>query len=68
MLADALGRPPTDPDARLAASMLVSTLVVAYGDALRAFREEQDPVAAFVRVMAQGFKGVDAAVAGTPYV
>jgi AcrR family transcriptional regulator len=68
MLADALGRPHTDPDARLAAGMLVSTLVVAYGDALRAFREEQDPVTAFVRVMEQGFKGVDAAVAGTAYV
>ncbi|APG03904.1 TetR family transcriptional regulator [Luteibacter rhizovicinus DSM 16549] len=68
MLADALGRPPTDSDARLAASMLVSTLVVAYGDALRAFREGQDPVAAFVRVMEQGFKGVDAALARTPYV
>jgi len=68
MLSDALDRPHADPDARLAAAMLVSTLVVAYGDALRAFREERDPVEAFAGVMERGFAGVDAAVAGTPYV
>jgi AcrR family transcriptional regulator len=68
MLSDAVDRPRADPDARLAAAMLVSTLVVAYGDALRAFREERDPVEAFVSVIAHGFLGVDAAFAGTPYV
>jgi AcrR family transcriptional regulator len=68
MLADAVDRPRADPDARLAASMLMSALVVAYGDALRAFRVQQDPVEAFVRVMERGFAGADAAVAGTPYV
>jgi len=68
MLSDALGRPHADPDARLAAAMLVSTLVVAYGDALRAFREGREPVAAFVSVMERGFSGVRAAFAQTPYV
>lgn len=68
MLADAVGKPHGDPAARLAAAMLVSALVVAYGDALRAYREEIDPVAAFVSVMDRGFAGVDVAVAGTPYV
>lgn len=67
MLADAVHRPHADPDARLAAAMLVSALVVAYGDALRAFREQQDPEAAFVSVMERGFVGVNATVVGTPY-
>ena len=68
MLSDAVERPPTDPGARLAAGMLMSTLVVAYGDALRAFREQGDPVEAFASVMERGFLGVDAALADTPYV
>jgi len=68
MLSDAVKRPPSDPDARLAAGMLMSTLVVAYGDALRAFREQGDPVEAFASVMERGFLGVDAALGGTPYV
>lgn len=67
MLAEAVDHPTGDPDARLAAAMLVSTLVVAYGDALRAFREEQHPVVAFVKVMERGFGGVNATIAGTPY-
>jgi AcrR family transcriptional regulator len=68
MLSDALERPHTDPDARLAAGMLMSTLVVAYGDALRAFRQQSDPVEAFMSVMERGFLGVNAAFGGTPYV
>jgi len=67
MLSDAVERPHTDPDARLAAGMLMATLVVAYGDALRAFREHGDPVEAFASVMERGFLGVDAALGGTPY-
>lgn len=68
MLADAAGRPHTDPDARLAAAMLMATLVVAYGAALRAFRGSQKPEAAFLSVMERGFAGVDAALAGTQYL
>jgi AcrR family transcriptional regulator len=68
MLADAAGKPHSDADARLAAAMLMSTLVIAYSDALRAFREKRKPETAFVRVMERGFAGVNAALADTPYV
>lgn len=68
MLADAVGRPHADPDARLAATMLMATLVVAYGEALAVFRQGRAPEAAFTRVMDRGFAGVDAALVGTPYV
>ncbi|WP_165190460.1 TetR/AcrR family transcriptional regulator [Caulobacter soli] len=68
MLADGVGRPHADPEARLAATMLMATLVVAYGEALAAFRENRKPEAAFLGVVDRGFTGVDAALAGTPYV
>ena len=68
MLADAVGRPHADPEARLAASMLMGTLVVAYGEALRAFRAKRKHREAFTDVIRRGFAGVDAALAGTPYV
>ncbi|MFK2917889.1 TetR family transcriptional regulator [Dyella koreensis] len=68
MLSDAAGRSHADPVARLAATMLMGTLVVAYGEALRAFREKRKSEAAFVRVMERGFAGVNTALAGTPYV
>ena len=68
MLADAVGRPHADPDARLAATMLMATLVVAYGEALAVFRQGRAPEAAFTRVMDRGFAGVDAALVETPYV
>lgn len=68
MLSDAAGRPHPDPVARLAATMLMGTLVIAYGEALRAFREKRKSEAAFVRLMERGFAGVNAALAGTPYV
>ena len=68
MLSDTVGRSPSDPEARLAAAMLMDTLVVAYGEALRAFRENRKTDAAFVGVMDRGFTGVDAALVGTPYV
>ena len=68
MLAEAVDRPHDDPCARLAAAMLMATLVVAYGEALRALREKEKPKTALMRVMKRGFAGVDAALAGTPYV
>lgn len=67
MLADAAGRPHSDPHARLAAAMLMDTLVIAYGEALRVFREGGEPQGAFTEVMERGFRGADAALAGTPY-
>ena len=68
MLADAVGRPHADPEARLAAVMLMGTLVVAYGEALRAFRARRKHREAFMEVIGRGFAGVGAALAGTPYV
>lgn len=68
MLSDAVGRPHSDPNARLAAALLMDTMVVAYGEALRVFRENGKPEAAFVSVMERGFAGVDAALVGTTYV
>ena len=68
MLADAIGRPHADPHARLAAALLVGTLVVAYGEALRAFRAKRKAGEALLSVMERGFIGVDAALAGTPYI
>jgi len=68
MLSEALGRPRPDADARLAAAMLMSTLVIAYGEALGAFRDGKEPGEVFVGVMERGFAGVNTALAGTPYV
>ncbi|ATQ44114.1 TetR/AcrR family transcriptional regulator [Caulobacter mirabilis] len=68
MLAEAAGRPRPDPCAGLAATMLMGTLVTAYREALRAFSQGQTPEPAFSNVMERGFVGVDAALAGTPYV
>ncbi|WP_346948557.1 TetR/AcrR family transcriptional regulator [Dyella sp.] len=68
MLADAVGRTHADPEARLAATMLVGTLVVAYGEALRAFRAKRKAREAFARVMERGFAGVNAALSATPYI
>ena len=68
MLCDAVGKPHSDSDARLAAAMLMATLVVAYSEALSAFREKRKPKAAFVEVMERGFAGVNVALAETPYI
>jgi AcrR family transcriptional regulator len=68
LLSAAVGRPVTDAEGQLAASMLMGTLVVAYREALAAFRSRRPPVAAFIAIMERGFRGVDAALAGTPYV
>jgi AcrR family transcriptional regulator len=68
LLADAAGVSPPDADARLAAAMLMDTLVVGYAEALRVFGQGDPPEPALVRVMERGFAGVDRALAGTPYV
>jgi AcrR family transcriptional regulator len=68
MFSDAVGKPHSDADARLAAAILMDTLVVAYGEALRAFRGKRKSGAAFASVMDRGFAGVNAAFAGTPYI
>jgi AcrR family transcriptional regulator len=66
MLSDASGKSQPDADARLAAAMLIDTLVVAYREALEAFGQKRKPETAFLRIMERGFVGVDAAFAGTP--
>ena len=68
ILSVAAGRPRSDPHAHLAAAMLMATLVAAYREALRAYRENRQPEEAFVRVMERGFAGVDTALIGTAYV
>ncbi len=68
LLAGAIGRPPQDPQARLAATMLMGTLVVAYTDALAAVADGRSPESALTAVIERGFCGVDAALAGTPLV
>ena len=67
MLCEAAHMPNFDPDGRLAAAMLMDTMVIAYGEALRIFRRKGDTGAAFLQVMERGFTGVSAALAGTPY-
>lgn len=67
MLSDAAGRPRSDPEANLAATMLMATLVVAYREALRVFRANRKTEVALMSVMERGFAGVDAALANTPY-
>ena len=68
MLADAAGMPHGDPHGRLAAAMLMDTLVVAYAAAMRAYRGKRPPEAAWMEMMERGFAGVEAALAGTGYV
>ncbi|MCF7752563.1 TetR/AcrR family transcriptional regulator [Bacillus subtilis subsp. subtilis] len=67
-LAAAVGRPAHDAQGRLAATLLMGTLVVAYTDALAAVLAGRAPGPAFSDVMERGFAGVEAALAGTPWV
>jgi AcrR family transcriptional regulator len=69
-LAEVVGRPPDDPDARLAASLLLATWTVAFAQAHEVFRRDEDAEAAkatFLAVVDRGTDGVAAAMAGTPY-
>lgn len=68
LLADATGRPHHDAGARLAAALLLSTVVVAYTEALRLSHAGAPTDPAFRQLLDQGFAGVAAALAGTPYV
>ncbi len=70
-LAESVGRDPTDPDAYLAASLLLATWNAAFIQAHRMFRQTQDTEkanAAFLVLVDQGTIGLKAAMAGTPYV
>jgi AcrR family transcriptional regulator len=74
MLAEALsagaGREPGDPDAQLAADLLLATWTVAFLQAHRTFRQkhsEKAAKAAFLALVDKGSIGIEAAMARTPY-
>jgi AcrR family transcriptional regulator len=69
-LSECVGREPADPDAHLAAGLLLATWTVAFIQAHRTFRLHQDneaAKAAFLAVVDKGTIGIKAAMAGSPY-
>ena len=69
-LSECVGRKPSDPDAHLAAGLLLATWTVALIQAHRTFRQRQDTEeakVAFLAIVDQGTLGLKAAMAGTPY-
>jgi AcrR family transcriptional regulator len=69
-LAEGAGREADDPDARLAAALLVAMWGVAFIEAHRSFRKVRDTKAAqaaFVSIIDRSSIGLNAAMAGTPY-
>ena len=69
-LSECVGRDPTDPDAHLAADVLLATWTVAFIQAHRTFRQTgntEEANAAFLAVVDKGTIGLKAAMAGTPY-
>jgi AcrR family transcriptional regulator len=69
-LSESAGREPADPDADLAAGLLLATWTTAFVQAHRSFRLKQDAreaTAVFLRLVDQGTLGLKAAMAGTPY-
>jgi AcrR family transcriptional regulator len=69
-LSECVGREPTDPDAHLAAGLLLATWTVALIQARLTFRQSRDPEkakAACLALVDKGTIGLKAAMAGTPY-
>jgi AcrR family transcriptional regulator len=69
-LSDCAGREPADPDAHLAANLLLATWAVAFLQAHRTFRQRQDTEKAkamFLALVDQGTLGLKTAMADTPY-
>jgi AcrR family transcriptional regulator len=69
-LSECVGRDPGDPDAHLAAALLLATWTVAFIQAHRMFRKTRDTrqaKAAFLALIDKGTVGLKAAMAGTPY-
>jgi AcrR family transcriptional regulator len=69
-LAECVGRDPTDPDAYLAAGLLLATWTMALIQAHRTFQQSRDTEqanAAFLAIVDKGTIGLKAAMAGTPY-
>ena len=69
-LSECAGREPDDPDARLAAALLLATWTVAFIEAHRTFRQTRNTEqakAALLTLIDKGTIGLKAAMAGTPY-
>jgi AcrR family transcriptional regulator len=69
-LSECVGRVVADPDAYLAAGLLLATWTIAFTQAHRTFRETRNTKeanAAFLAVIDKGTAGLKAAMAGTPY-
>lgn len=69
-LSESAGREAGDPDARLAAALLLATWTVAFLEAHRTFRETHntdEAKAAFLAIVGKGAVGLKTALAGTPY-
>ncbi|MFW8609050.1 TetR/AcrR family transcriptional regulator [Rhizobium beringeri] len=69
-LAECVGRKPDDPDAHLAAGLLLATWTVGFIQAHRTFRQGQDTAeakAVFLAAVDKGTTGLNAALAGTAY-
>jgi AcrR family transcriptional regulator len=69
-LSECAGRDPADPDAHLAADLLLATWTVALIQAHRTFRQGRDAEkakAAFLAIVDKGTLGLKAAMAGAPY-
>ena len=69
-LAESVGRDPADPDAHLAANLVLATWTVAFIQAHRVYRESQDAEKAkstFLAIIDRGTNGIEPATAGTPY-
>jgi len=69
-LAECVGREPGDPDAHLAAGLLLATWTVALIQAHQEFRQNRDEnqaKAAFLALVDKGSVGLKAALAGPPY-
>jgi AcrR family transcriptional regulator len=69
-LSECVGREPTDPDAQLAAGLLLATWTVALIHGHLAFRQSRNAKkakAAFLAIVDKGTIGLRAAMAGTPY-
>jgi AcrR family transcriptional regulator len=70
LLAQAVGKAQSDPHAQLAAALLVATWTTAYAASLRqhhANATDKSIRRTFNALIESGFKGVAAAMAGTPY-
>ncbi|MHC1651770.1 TetR/AcrR family transcriptional regulator [Stenotrophomonas maltophilia] len=67
VMAETVGRPPDDAEARLGAAMLLASMVAAYEKGLASQALGEDPRAAMVQLIVRGATGVLAALAGTPY-